>query len=352
MIVRTAKKRDMLKTVIRLSDREELDDRKLSFLESVYLPGFFKLEQVSGRKFSYCGKYGISLAERLKKPVTEHQFYILAERIVVATERLIRNNLPINGLLLNPDYVYISAADSELQFIYVPVKESEYGDDIPSFLIEVANRIIPEDFEDAEYIQMFIRYMNQIGVYSPKHVENYIEFNDRVVVKKLRAYDDDNTNQNMKGPAKDVSPEEELSSTVKLRDVTLPTMQMGIHNAMEEAKLQTDETYASLERVQGNEIIPIRKTVFRFGTDADTVDYEIRNNPAVSRNHMDLIVRRPHFYVMDLYSKNKTYVNNHEIPAKTEKEIFNGDRIRMANEEFIFYDGSQESRTRLLNKEE
>lgn len=39
---------------------------------------------------------------------------------------------------------------------------------------------------------------------------------------------------------------------------------------------------------------------------------------------------------MDLNSKNKTYVNNQQVPAQQEIEVSNGDCLKLANEEFIF----------------
>ena len=66
-------------------------------------------------------------------------------------------------------------------------------------------------------------------------------------------------------------------------------------------------------------------------------DYFVSNNNAVSRSHADIITRGQRVFVIDLNSKNKTYINDLPIPVQQETEIFNGDRLRLANEEFIFY---------------
>ena len=42
------------------------------------------------------------------------------------------------------------------------------------------------------------------------------------------------------------------------------------------------------------------------------------------------------YFVRDLNSKNKTFINGQAIPAQYECEIFDGNRLTLGNEEFIF----------------
>ena len=64
--------------------------------------------------------------------------------------------------------------------------------------------------------------------------------------------------------------------------------------------------------------------------------YFVTNNIAVSRSHADIITRGTLYFVMDLNSKNHTYINNQEIPIHCEVEIHDGDRLKLGNEEFVF----------------
>ena len=91
-----------------------------------------------------------------------------------------------------------------------------------------------------------------------------------------------------------------------------------------------------LIRVSTGENIKITKPVFRVGIKKEAVDYVILNNNTVSRSHADIICKNDKYYIFDLESKNKTYVNERVIPSKTEIEIKNSDRIKLSNEEFIF----------------
>jgi pSer/pThr/pTyr-binding forkhead associated (FHA) protein len=89
-------------------------------------------------------------------------------------------------------------------------------------------------------------------------------------------------------------------------------------------------------RVLTNEVISINKPVFRVGKERSYVDYFVNNNNAVSRSHADIITRGKNCFVMDLNSKNGTYINNQPIPAQMERQLKNGDTLRLGNEEFIF----------------
>lgn len=95
--------------------------------------------------------------------------------------------------------------------------------------------------------------------------------------------------------------------------------------------------YASLERVSNGEKMDITKTSFRIGKDRNTADFWVSENNAVSRSHADIITKGRRYYVVDLNSTNKTYINNLVIMPQQETEIFDGDMLKLANEDFIFH---------------
>lgn len=94
--------------------------------------------------------------------------------------------------------------------------------------------------------------------------------------------------------------------------------------------------YASMYRLLTNETFLINKPVFRIGKEKSYSDYFVANNNMVSRSHADIIARGGRYFIVDLNSKNRTFVNGTPIPAQQETEIHDGDAIRLANEEFEF----------------
>ena len=93
---------------------------------------------------------------------------------------------------------------------------------------------------------------------------------------------------------------------------------------------------ASLTRVKTNEKVDITKQLFRVGKERNKVDYCVTNNNAVSRIHADIVYKNGQYFVIDNNSTNYTFVNGQMIAAKQEVALSDGDRIKFAEEEFIF----------------
>lgn len=110
---------------------------------------------------------------------------------------------------------------------------------------------------------------------------------------------------------------------------------------MEEVQEKADYTPV-LYRISTGETIRITKKTFRLGREEASVDYAVLNNQAVSRSHADIICRDDHYFIFDLGSKNKSYLNNRALPSKYEVEINGGDILKLADEEFEFRLGGDE----------
>lgn len=113
-----------------------------------------------------------------------------------------------------------------------------------------------------------------------------------------------------------------------------PTMPLNRNAAAEET---LSDRYPYLIRRSMNERISINKPVFRIGKERSYVDYFISNNSAISRSHADIIKRGNRFFVCDRNSTNKTYRNGYILTPEDEVEIFEGDILQLANEEFEFH---------------
>ena len=91
-----------------------------------------------------------------------------------------------------------------------------------------------------------------------------------------------------------------------------------------------------LIRKSTGEIVYINKSSFRLGREEGSVDYCIYENKKVSRAHADLVLRGEQWYIVDLKSKNRTFVNDKALQANVETPLQNGDIIKLDNEEFVF----------------
>lgn len=96
---------------------------------------------------------------------------------------------------------------------------------------------------------------------------------------------------------------------------------------------QSQIVYGKLVNVKTGQETLITRDNFWIGK--EDVDLQI-SKEVISRRHAVLISKDNHYFVSDNGSTNKTYVNNREIPARASVEIFNGTRIKFANEEYEF----------------
>ena len=91
-----------------------------------------------------------------------------------------------------------------------------------------------------------------------------------------------------------------------------------------------------LIRAKNDERIPIDQAIFRIGKERSYVNYFIGDNPAISRSHANIIRQGDSFSIVDANSTNHTFVNNVMIGSSAEHPLNHGDKVRLANEEFIF----------------
>lgn len=108
------------------------------------------------------------------------------------------------------------------------------------------------------------------------------------------------------------------------------------NGAGETSVLGKQQPQATLVRVKTNENVVIRKPLFSIGKERNRVDYCVANNNSVSRTHANIVFKNGSYFIVDLNSTNSTYVNGTQIAPNQEVRLNTNDRIRLADEEFIF----------------
>lgn len=89
-----------------------------------------------------------------------------------------------------------------------------------------------------------------------------------------------------------------------------------------------------LIRKSNNERILLSKKVNLIGKSKTGVDYTIKDNATISRQHAKFIVNDDACYVIDIGSMNHTYVNGEKIESNVPVQISHGSVIRLSNEDF------------------
>lgn len=93
---------------------------------------------------------------------------------------------------------------------------------------------------------------------------------------------------------------------------------------------------AYMENKKTGERILLTKESFAIGRNPDYVDYVV-NSPTVGRLHLQIIQRDTRYYVIDINSKNGTFINKNRIQSNIEEPVHSGDIVQIGAEEFYFY---------------
>ncbi len=91
-----------------------------------------------------------------------------------------------------------------------------------------------------------------------------------------------------------------------------------------------------LTRIKTGERVYINKPVFRIGKEKSYVDFFIADNTAISRSHCNIHCENGSYFIEDTNSTNHTYINGKIINSNVKVKLSNGDKIRLANEDFTF----------------
>lgn len=93
------------------------------------------------------------------------------------------------------------------------------------------------------------------------------------------------------------------------------------------------EVYPKLIHSKTNKEAVIRKESFWVGKGSTDLVIE---RDVISRKHAEIVVKGNHYFVIDNDSTNKTFVDGKQIPARASVEIYDGTKIKFADEEYEF----------------
>lgn len=341
----------------KFSRDEEISNREIEQFSKKFIRGFLKPHQLKSKIIEYTGPESMALFEYLKLPVSKYEFFYIMAQIVQATNRLARADLFLNKLMMDMRYVFINKMTREIHFIYLPIVTSNYCVDVLGFIEAIVYSLVPNPTENTEYIAQFMDFIKSLSGFSADAIQSYIATQDQSVATQMKKQnvgqsgfitdkpkdyydyyekpDDDATsllNEDYDDNTSLLNEEDDEEGTALLDDDDEGTSLLQDNSANYQ-----QVHFPSLQRISTNETISINKPVFRLGKEKSYVDYFVSNNNAVSRSHADIITRGNRYFVCDHNSKNNTYINDKMLSVKVEVEIFDGNMLRLANEEFVFH---------------
>lgn len=377
------KRKGMRKLLVKGVKGQQLSEWEANAINTDEVVGLLHVDAYK-KGFAYHLEYDITgyitFQEYLQIPLTQEAFARMLDNILENLKSIEEKHFNQQLILHDMDKIYINPSTQRVFFAYVPLQPFENSGTLQEMLLDIIQYSAFDENEDSEYVSEYISILNRGINFSVFDLEEYVrtliktvngEYDGETVecprchaiipaetvlcncgfklhgftgstnVAKSQVYD---MFQNYREAAQSHNHTENKEHDAEQSPVSTPEVEIAsnAHGAQAKKKLTTvlslydeeEQSRAHLIRESSGEKIQMEKYPFRLGRESG--DYIISNR-YVSDPHMDIICRNNCFYVIDLESTNKTYVDGAVIPAQQETEIFSGCQMRLANEKFQFF---------------
>lgn len=329
----------------------------------------------------------ISLQTYFSSVVSKKMFLDVIVQLVAVVKECEKNLMNVNNLMLENDCIFLDPRTKKMKCIFWPIVNNANQSSLSEFFHELPFRIVFTKHENHEYVSTYVRYFKEHTPFSINSFEKLIfELMGKTVENKFHipsgaTGDSSNTAAEVKSPSNHIAynpfnrvekkstvcptclkmseesarfciscgtplkkavspvshPDPGKTDTQSFSETTVLGAEEYGGTTVLGADMYNEPDFPYLIREKTEENISVNKPVFRIGKESRYCDYFVKDNNAVSRSHADIITKDRRFYIIDHNSTNKTYVDGRVIPVEKEVEIFSGTKIKLANEEFVFY---------------
>ncbi|MBE6766518.1 MAG: FHA domain-containing protein [Ruminococcaceae bacterium] len=378
--IKVVNKMGVSQIILKSLKGQQVNENEVYAINSNKVGGLLHLEIVpKGSTFNliYNTTGFISFGEYLATPLNKERFATILQNILANLKAIERSYFNQQYLLMDLNKVMVNPATQHIYFIYVPIQFFESGTTLREFLLSIIQYATFAPGEDTSYVKEYITILNNGINFSVFDLEEYIKTllgqksktQQKIVCpvchSELKATTNycpacgakvsgvaESAGKGVYNPLAEASaasqvvpqpvviPEPEpvrKDNTQGLSDgTTVLGADPGGTTVLGSEELY-DPHYPFLIREKTQEKILLNKPSFRIGKEKKYCDYFVFDNNAVSRSHADIVTREKRYFIIDLNSTNKTYIDGRAIPIECEVEIFSGAHIRLANEDFVFY---------------
>jgi pSer/pThr/pTyr-binding forkhead associated (FHA) protein len=387
--------------VNRLIHPETINERELNIISCCSIGGLIPVTtEKSSKGDSIKGTIvGMtSLKSYFSGIVSRKIFLDIMIQIAGVVKECEKNLLNTGNLMLDWEYIFLTPRTKMIQCLFWPIVNNQTAKLPADFFKEIPFRIVFKKEEDHDYISQYLQFFKSQTDFSIKSYEKMIlELLDKTADNKLNmpsgpttlgvstisailnATKEESLAQSSEQPTLSYPNQEKINVCPKCGNVCgesakfctacgsplnsnepLAKLDISAILGIKEAQMISETTvlgagalddgttvlgadayeeppfpYLIWEKTQ--EKITVDKPIFRIGKERRYCDYFVSDNNAVSRSHANIITREGRYYIFDNNSTNKTYVDERVIPVKKEVEIFSGTKLRLANEDFVFY---------------
>lgn len=269
-------------------EEEQVDRVAIRMLAGNRIRGLFQTEyQNGGMRIRITGMKSLyEYAQKNNSPKGKEQLLKFFADMLTAACSLEEYMLSADRLMLDPREIYVNRAEDRVLIPYLPVKGGAPLDSM----------------------QYLGKIRDLCGILMEGMSEETARVPDTAAGQNGGTEEFDNLQKNAK-------------ESLKLKEST-KTLVKGVK--------------PFIVRKRTKEKIVINRNLFKLGKDAAYVDYCIKDNPAVSRNHADIVRKADGFYLVDKGSLNHTFVNGKKLADGEYRKLENGCLMQLADEVFEF----------------
>lgn len=321
----------------KLGWKERFDPKEIELLTARVVPALIAPEAVQGKKNNVI-QYDISsyttLAFYLSCILTKEQFMEIVEQCIALFRQMQAAYFNCKNLVFDFEQIYVLLADRSLHFIYLPILESKREIAIPAFFRRLAQNANRSTYEQVNFVERYLAFLDRPTPFILNEFERFVKLDGQ--------WEERATSLREGTPQQAYIVEKEK---LPLQSAKQPELffqrNMGgtvlLDGCAGTVLLEdTSVAYPHLLRTKTDESILINKIPFCIGKEFGQVDYCVTDNGAVSRRHAEIRKQQDGYYLVDLKSTNKTYINQCALLPEEPYKLENGVQIRLGNESFTF----------------
>lgn len=323
----------------------QVNQREMGLLDRNQIPGFMKPRWDTANEMSYLAPSCIPLKKYLTKDCSIDKVYNVFDRLISILYLAGNNQLMIQNLLMDVNYIFVRPMSHEVYMIYEPYITNKSQPNILAFFMQVISMAKIKDKGQQMQLQQF-------GAFVSSHtqlpeLETYL--------KQLRQSKDEGLNpivcagmqrQNFTGSMGGFQPQpqndvmgDEGTTVLGYEDEGTTVLNLSMQETPEFVEPETTvlrrEPDVFLVRTKDASKTQLVGNEFSIGRSADNY-IAIRDNTDVSRQHAKITIDHGVYAVTDCGSKNGTVLNGRNLMPNNAELLQNGDVLVFGGEEFTF----------------
>ena len=330
---------------IQIAKGEHLTAREADALSRDLIAGLFPAKVTEKGKafrlvFDVTGY--MPLATYLKTELNKQNFASLLSVAVETLNELREKFFDVSAILLNHKFVFLNPTTKKLRFIFVPIQFYTSGTSIRDFYMDFVKNAVFSKNSNTDYIDEYIEILNcgiNVSMFDLEEYIRKISVNTKSNISKSRCRKcnavNDKAAQFCASCGMRFGGQESKVSTAYDPLLAVEAVPLTLQDLKYQVVYTAPAIKAWIINSKRNKSYEINKPVFCIGK-SENSDCPILDNPVISRNHAEIRNRNEHFFLIDLFSTNKTFINGKPLQTQKEVEICSDNILSFGNEEFVF----------------